>query len=415
MEVCFPKLTSYQNEVWEWLNNGDPYRSGKIAVLKSVRQSGKSFFCQILLIAMALQHRNTVSVVYEPTLALARNIYKNVEKALLPLGIMTKDNSQLLEIELVNGSQILFKSTEQISRGLTVSGLLVLDEAAYLDNESIYTILPLVNAYNAPIIVASTPFTEDGYFYDIYMAGLDGGEQIKSFDWSKNPEISRFLTDERKKFYKQTMSRQKYRTEVEGEFLCDDGLLFTGIEGCLGTADESEFIYVGIDFATGSEGDYTVLSAINNKGQLLRQWRTNNLSPMQQIDWLSEIIIDLSNSYTIRTILAEKNSIGAVYIDALNEKIRDRHIRITEWTTTNQTKHDLVTSLQIAFENQYIQIIDDPILLNELRRYEATINQKTKVITYNGAKGSHDDTVISLMLAWWAYKKGLGNFSISFA
>ena len=161
VHLNFPKLTSYQQEVYDWL--GDPYKQGKVAVIKSVRQSGKTFLLQIELIIMAVKHPGSVSIIYEPTLALARNVYKSMLKALSTTGLLKIANGQLLEIELDNGSQILFKSTEQTSRGLSVTGLLILDECAWLDEEAIYEILPLINAGNASLIIASTPYTMEGY------------------------------------------------------------------------------------------------------------------------------------------------------------------------------------------------------------------------------------------------------------
>jgi len=412
MELIFPKLTTYQQEVFDWL--GDPYESGKIAVLKSVRQSGKTFFVQIELLQMAFAHRCT-SVVFEPTRDLARKVYKSIDRALEGSGLVKLSNSQLLEIEFSNGSSILFRSTESMNRGLTVTGLLVLDECAYLDDESIYSVLPLVNAHKAPIIIASSPFTMDGYYYQMYLKGLEGGELIKTFDWSKHPEISRFLTEGQKALYKQTMSRAKYTTEVEGDFLTDGGLLFQNLDNCIiQRAGGSDIIYVGIDFATGSGADYTVLSVINNKGEQVKLFRNNNLTPMQEVDWLCGLLLDLKRQYTIRTILCEQNSIGKVYIDAMKQKITKAGLQLTNWNTSNKTKQDLVTTFQIALENEYVHILNDPILLNELKKYQAEINAKTKTITYNGYK-SNDDTVIATMLAYWAYKNNFGKASISFA
>lgn len=411
IELVFPKLTTYQKQVYDWLD--DPFETGKIAVLKSVRQSGKTFLLQVELLRMAFTHRCT-SVVFEPTLPIARKVYKSITKSLEGSNLIKSANAQLLELELVNGSEILFRSTEQMNRGYTITGLLVLDECAYLDDEAIYSILPLVNAHNAPIIIASSPFTMDGYYYDMYLQGLQENPRIKTFDWSKHPEISRFLSEEQKALYKQTMSKAKYTTEVEGEFLKDGGLLFTGLENCIGVPDDEKIVYCGIDFGTGSDEDWTVLSVINNLGQQVKLYRNNHLSPMQQVDWLCGLLLDLANSYTIKTILAEENSIGKVYVDAMRKKLSPRKLTITNWITTNKSKNELVTHFQIALENQYVQLLDNPIQLNEIRKYAAEINAKTKTITYNGFK-SNDDTVIATMLAYWAFKKHLGQFGVSFA
>ena len=400
---------SYQQEVYEWM--GDPYKSGKVAILKAVRQCGKTFFIQVMVIQMALQHSST-SAVFEPTLALARNVYKTIYKALEPTGLIKGANAQLLEIELTNGSTILFKSTEQINRGLTITGLLVLDECAYLDDESIYSVLPLANAHNAPIIIASTPFTMDGYYYSMYLKGLEGLSSIRTFDWSKNSDISQFLTEEKKELYRQTMSRAKYTTEILGEFLTDGGLLFQGLENCIKDKGDGPTVYCGIDWATGVDGDYTVLSVFDNHGDMVEIHRTNNLSPTEQVNWIGALILDLAERKTIAAILAEYNSIGIVYIDMLKGILRPKNIQVTEWITTNKSKQDLVTQFQVATENGYCHLLNEPNLLNELRKYEAVINVKTKTVTYNGNK-CHDDTVIATMLAWYAYKKSLGKVRIN--
>lgn len=405
MTIKFPKLTSYQQATYDWL--GDPYKSGKIAVIKSPRQRGKTAFCGVELIAMALQHPGSASYVFEPTLSLARKVFKSIEKSLLPTGMLVIDNSQLLELGLSNGSTISFRSTEQTSRGLTVTGLLVLDECAYLDEEIIYELLPLVNANNAPILITSTPFIKDGYYYNMWSLGLtDKNASVKSFDWNGYPDSERFITPEQKALYKATMSPQKYRTEIDGEFLEDGGLLFTNFDACvLDVPADLDDLFIGIDFATGKGGDYTVLSALNQFGKQAILERTNNLRPTAQVDWLADIINSLSGRANIRAIQAEINSIGDVYVDFLRQKVK---YPITEWNTSNESKRKIITQLQLAFEQEKIGIIGDYAQLNELRKYEMQVNAKTKTVTYNGAAGSHDDTVMALAFAYDALLSGGG-------
>lgn len=410
MTLKFPKLTTYQEDVYQWL--GCELGKGKIAVVKSVRQSGKSFLALIKLLQFATQKRNTKSMLFEPTVANARSMYDMMIKALENTNIIKSSNSMFLNIQLINGSEIIFRSPQQGVRGYTISGLLILDECAYLGDEEIFTILPFINAKNASMLICSTPFTQQGYFYEMFIKGLDNPtDTLKSFDWSKEKEIEKFLTQEKKQLYKQTMSRAKYKTEIEGEFLTDDGLLFQNISNCINDNPQSpNFLYIGIDFATGSDNDYTVLTAFNDKGEMYKQYRTNSLTPMQQIEWLSNIINELNTQAKIHKIIAEENSIGKVYIDALKQKIKTS---ITNWTTTQDSKHKLVTTFQIALENEKLTILNNPILLNELSRYECTVSKNNK-FTYNGANGCHDDTVISTMLAYYAYEGTKGNYSIRF-
>lgn len=410
MTLRFPKLTTYQKDVYDWL--GCELGKGKIAVVKSVRQSGKSFLALTKLIQYATQNKNTKSMIFEPTVANARSMYDMMIKALEQTNIIKSSNSMFLNIQLINGSEIVFRSPQQGVRGYTISGLLILDECAYLGDEEIFTILPFINAKNASMLICSTPFTQQGYFYEMFIKGIDTPtETLKSFDWSKEKEISKFLTEEKKQLYKQTMSRAKYKTEIEGEFLSDDGLLFQNISNCINdNPTKPNFLYIGIDFATGSDNDYTVLTAFNEKGEMYKQYRTNSLTPMQQIEWLSNIINELNSIARIHKILAEENSIGKVYIDALKQKIPTP---ITNWTTTQDSKHKLVTTFQIALENEKVTILNNPILLNELSRYECTVSKNNK-FTYNGANGCHDDTVISTMLAYYSLEGSKGNYTIQF-
>lgn len=132
-----------------------------------------------------------------------------------------------------------------------------------------------------------------------------------------------------------------YNTEILGQFMTDDGMLFTNIQECLlDYTPVVDNIYIGIDFGSGNNGDYTVISAFNDKAEQILIKSTNNMSPMQQVDWLAGIINSLSGK--IIKIYAEVNSIGAVYIDALNHKIK---ARITKWVTSNKSKQNLVSSL----------------------------------------------------------------------
>lgn len=245
------------------------------------------------------------------------------------------------------------------------------------------------------------------------MRGLEDGGNVKTYDWSKY-DTSVFLPPEKMEYYRQTVSRAKFTTEYLGEFLTEDGLLFQNIENCIGIGADTNIVYMGIDFGTGAgeDDDYTVLCVFNANGEMLKIYRTNHLSPMQQVDWLCALILDWADGHTVKTILAEYNSIGSVYIDAMKLKLKSKSLTITNWITTNKSKQDLVTTFQIALENERVRLLNEPNLINELRHYQADINVKTKSVSYNGFK-CHDDCVIAAMLGYWAYIKSLGNFRLT--
>lgn len=412
MTLIMPQLTDYQQRAFDFFGDG----RGKILIIKAPRQVGKTFFNISELIYNASILKKSVSIIVELSAFLARNVYNDITKALNGSGVIASANSTTCEINFINGSQIICRSIESMPRGLTVSGILIIDETCFIDDEAIYTLLPLINANNAGLILTSSPFTAEGYFYNMYIKGMEGDNpNIKTFDWAKEEGTKKFLTDEKKALYRTVMSKNKYTTEILGEFLANDGLLFTNLNACIGEAVPTErTAYIGIDFATGSDGDYTVLTAINGKAQVFKQVAVNDLTPTKQVDWLVDNINEIKKGYTIRTILAEKNSIGAVYIDYMRKSLLKSNLTVQEFNTSNDSKRRIIEQLQTAFEQAVITIPNDPVLINELKRFQATVNPTTKVVKYEG-KNAHDDRTMSLAFAYEAYLRRLGNFTISFA
>lgn len=412
MEIVLPKLTEYQKKAFDFF--WDDGEKGKMLTIKAPRQVGKTFFNVINLLYTALLKPKSVSIIVEPSVFLAHKVYNDIVKAMDGSRAIRSSNGTTCEIEFTNGASIICRSIESMSRGLTVTGILIIDETAWIDDDSIYTLLPLINAHNAGLILTSSPFTAEGYFHEMYIKGMEGNPKIKSFDWSKEKGTEVFLTEEKKALYRAVMSRNKYMTEILGEFLTDDGLLFTNISECIGEANPNDrVLYLGIDFATGSDGDFTVLTAVNGHGEMVKQMAVNDLSPTKQVQWLIDNILKFRrDGYSIRTVVAERNSIGAVYLDYLRQGLTG--INIVEFQTTNESKRQIIDSLQKALENREITLINDPVLLNELRKFQCIINPTTKTVRYEG-KNAHDDRVMSLAFAYNAYSKQFGQFEISFA
>lgn len=130
----------YRPFLWQYKVHtamNDAYRSGRIYTVKAKRQVGKSLTAENELLRFAINYPGSVNCIVEPTLGQSRKVFKELTNAVDGSKIIKKKNESLLEIEFVNGSVILFKSGEQLDslRGFTVTGLLVLDEAAYLKDE----------------------------------------------------------------------------------------------------------------------------------------------------------------------------------------------------------------------------------------------------------------------------------------
>lgn len=90
MILSLPKLTSYQQEVYDYLSNS--YNSGKVACVLSCRQAGKSFTCSVLLLEYAVNKKCT-SIYIAPTILNATQVFKKIVKAIEDTPLYKSSNS----------------------------------------------------------------------------------------------------------------------------------------------------------------------------------------------------------------------------------------------------------------------------------------------------------------------------------
>lgn len=404
-------ISGYKPKVWQsdlhkLLKNSR--NSGMRVTVLSPRQVGKSYGLQFEIIRFSLEAPSVIMYLC-PTNNLARKCFKDLSKKLIKSGLIKSANSTTLEIEWVNGSQVLFRSAEMRDnlRGYTVD-FLIIDEAAFISDEIFDIVLPMTNVKQAPIVIVSTPRFRTGKFYEWYQYGMNNLKNFYSLTWSSY-DTSEFLTDELKEEYKQTMTKQKFQNEILGEFTDDDGSLFNNIAECIYTGKvEYNSLFIGVDWATGTGRDYTVVTALNENGEMVFIKYFNDKTPTDQVNELTKIFNE--KKQYIKLVQVEQNSIGNVFYDMLVKQ--NPNIRIIKFLTTNKSKSRLVNQLQTALENEKIKLIKDDKLLNELRVYESTYNSKTGTISYNAPSGYNDDTVISLMLAWDSLIGNKGHYKI---
>lgn len=393
--------------------------SYKTVVVKSSRQKGKSFMIANILLYFALNWNKTKNICVSPTLKQAKNIYKTIMDAIEKTGIVKNSNATDLEITFINRSIIRFLSAEmgESLRGYTVTGILCIDECCYISDEVFNTIKPWVDYNKSPILMVSTPYVKEGFFWQYYNYGLEGVNKVTTVDWCDpkfKKEMDKILPPERLEEYRKTMPANKFKSEYLGEWLDDEGTVFIQFKDCAKDVQiqPNDKLFVGIDWAMGGGGDDTAVSIINDKGEQVFLDYFNNLTPTQQID---RIVEDL-NPYMrqIVVIQPELNSLGGVLTDNLKERLQGR-ARIEGFNTTNQSKNELVMDLQTAFEQKTITILNDPKQMRELSFYTADYNPKTKNVSYNAPLGLNDDLCIALMLAYNAYKnkKRCGGYAVS--
>lgn len=396
-KIILPKLKPWQKAVYDKV----AYQggSGKLFVLKSPRQRGKSVLDNVLITTYALTNKST-SVILEPTSAQARRMHKQLVDWLQKTGTIVSSNSTFLTIEFCNGSEVLLKSAEMEDgiRGFTVSknGIFIIDEAAFIKDDIFDLCFPIVDANQAPILITSTPLFESGRFYELYMQGLQGVEHIESFDWSTGYDMSEMLPPEKLEYYRKTLPPLKFRSEYLGEFITDKSFVFGDFTKCYGTSTKPP-VYAGLDWATGKQDkdDYTSLVLMDEDGAVvdIKFWKVYD--PMDLADNIAQI---LNVTPTLRTVQLEENSIGEVYYSALKRNVKNKSI-LKPFITSNDSKRRIIEQLIAAFAQEKITIPEDQRLIRQLQGYQMEKLPSGKY-TYNAMSGFNDDACIALALAY---------------
>ena len=414
------KPFSYQQAVINEVK--DSKGSGKTVVVKSRRQVGKSVLIANLLLYYAINYKGTKNYVLSPTLKQGKNIYKSIINAISGCGIIKSKNATDLFITLINGSSISIKSAEQKEslRGETCTGILCIDECAYISSEVYNIVKPWCDFHKAVTLMVSTPFVKSGFFWEYYNHGLNREYNCVSIDWSDEKyqdDMDFILPPSKLEEYRKLLPKNVFLTDYLGIFIDDDGTVFTDFKKCINKNEikDSDKLYLGIDWAAGVESDDTVIVAFNQYGKQVYLDYFNKLTPTQQIDRIEKFIVQYKNQ--IAVVQTELNSLGTPLTDFLKNRPQLKTIinKFVGFNTTNQSKNAIVQNLQIAFEQGLIEILEDEKQSRELATYTAEYNAKTRNVSYNAPNGLHDDICIAMMLAYDAYKNGkiIGNYNIS--
>lgn len=412
-------LFPHQKEVAELLKDWDKSR-GKTIVVKSSRQKGKSILISQALLKYAIGFgRSTKNFYVAPTLRQSRLMYEIIVKGVSKANIIRKSNSTELTIEFINGSTIGFKSAEMRDalRGYTCTGILALDECSFIQDDAYYSLIkPWGDVAQAVTLMVSSPFTRTGFFYQHYAYGLEGTHNCITIDWSDprfKESIEQLLPFDKLMEYKEMLPEKIFRNEYLGEFIDDDGVVFS-LRDCFKEAKISptDRLYCGIDWSNQTENDDSVLSIFNQDGHqvLLRYW--NNLTPLGQIDKLyNELVPYLAK---IAVIVCETNSLGTPYTDLLKNKSQQIANKVVGFNTSNQSKSTLVVNFQTALEQGKVTLLPDTKQKEQFGYFSCDYNPRTRNITYAAPNNLHDDCVLATLFASEALRQGTttGNYNL---
>ena len=356
--------------------------------------SGKTVFSEVMLIEY-LCKPNTFNAYISPTFAQGKKVFAELAQLLEPTGIIKKANAQDLKIESIYGSTLKFFSMESPTsiRGNTVSGLLVLDEAAFFptqlsDGQDPYynVIFPIIKARKPKTLVISTPNGKQGMFYDLYLKAFN--EEKGYYQLTATIYDDDLITKEEIEELKRGYPPLAFRQEFEVEFLSNALTVFPNFENCFDGKYNGGKCWIGIDPSSVGT-DNTIVSAINTEN-VVRQFKIDGTLD-QKYSKIAKIINEMK---PIATYI-ENNSIGEVMANEIRKKLI-RKSNFYSFTTTNETKKDYISLIAVDIANNEIHFEEDNRLLyGELSTFTFKLT-KGGNITYAARDGYNDDTVTSL-------------------
>lgn len=373
------------------------FPTGARIIVKSSRQKGKSILLNQLLIRQAVNFPKTNSVLVEPTNSGCRRMLQDAIDCLNGIPIVKSANQQFNEIQFTNGSSLLYRSAESEDglRGISLkkNSLLAIDEGAFIKDSVYGIVLPFANTNNNTVLIVSTPKFKKGSFYDFYIKAKEGKPNFHLVDFN-DYDTSMLITPEQLEMARETMSYQLFLNEYMGEFLEERGEVFGDFGSVFNAVPgiNDGKVRVGIDWATGTNGDYTCVSAFNNNREQVFIDYFNNLSAPETIQ---RVIQDLKKLNPI-SVTVEANSIGTVNYDNLIEALKNEKlsIRIKKFTTTNESKRRIIDKLITLIQTGAVSFIDTTEQKLEYAMYESQSTPKGG-LTYNAKNGAHDDSIMA--------------------
>jgi hypothetical protein len=209
----------------------------KRRLLLASRQSGKSQTCAILALHKALYAPGSLVLCIAPALRQSTELTHKVYSAYRELGLgdlRPARSENKLSLELENGSRIItLPGTEKTIRGYSKAALLLIDEAARVEDALFYAVNPMLAVSGGTMVMLSTPYGERGEFYEQWQTGGDAWERYRVTADQISRITPEFLAEERR-----TLPDYVFRQEYECSFEATEDQLFTE-DMVRGALDES--------------------------------------------------------------------------------------------------------------------------------------------------------------------------------
>ena len=147
----------------------------------------------------------------------AKELFSKVAEAYHTLGhVIPAESYRKLGMELANGSRIeALPGTEKTVRGFSGVDVLILDEAARVDDALYHAIRPMLAVSGGELMLLSTPFGKRGVFYEAWTS--EGRKEWDRYEVPAEmvPRISEEFLEEERRALPSWVFRQEYECSFE--------------------------------------------------------------------------------------------------------------------------------------------------------------------------------------------------------
>ena len=411
-------------------------------VILKARQLGISTITAGYISWLMLFHKDKSILVMATKFAVAGNLVKKVKSIMknLPewIRIATISVDNRTSFELSNGSSIKAASTSGDAGRSEALSLLVLDEAAHIENlEDLWTGLYPTLSTGGRCIALSTPNGVGNWFHKTCVDAESAANNfhLTTLPWDVHP-------DRDKEWYKKetkNMSKRQIAQELEcnfntsGETVIDPECmewLFeniqepkyrTGFDRNFWIWEEFDpscnYLMVA-DVARGDGADYSTFHMIKLETlQIVGEYQGK-----PTLDMYAGMLNQIGREYGNAMLVVENNNVGYSVLDKLIEyaypnlyhSIKSTHEYIEQYqaehrstavpgfTTSMKTRPLIVAKLEEFIRNKLITIYSS-----------RTVNEMKTFIWRNGKpqamKGYHDDLIMALAIACWVRDTAIQN------
>jgi len=356
---------------------------------------------------------------------------------------LVKDSAHSMKFD--NGSEIKSKSSSKQSGRSVAGSLLILDEAAFIENiDTIWAAAFPIISTGGSVIALSTVNGVGNWFHKQYVGARRGENTFHAIDisWKDHPQYHRhagyeFMYEKLKaqdppididKWEATTrgaISHKEWLQEYEAEFLGTgdtfiDGEILKQLKEQVNDNFSTKFnnrlrvwqgpdprfdYIIGVDTSIGRGLDSSVAQVINlYNGEQVAEFKSDR-TPINEF---ANMLVQIAREYNTAYIIPERNLIGHNLIYQIKEIEQYENLFLDE-------KHEPGIQVADANKRQMLVQLDEAIRLNKIKiNSERTIDELLTFIIdevgrYTADVNCHDDLIMALSFAVFGFNELRGS------